>query len=400
MTNVKRPLAGLKVLEMGQYIAGPFCASLLANFGAEVIKIEKPGAGDPLRQWRKIYKGTSLWWLSLARNKKSVTLDLTQPKGQEIARKLAAEVDILVENFKPGTLEKWGMSFEELREINPKLILVRVSGFGQTGPYANRPGFANVCEALGGIRYTSGDADRPPVRTGVSLGDTLAGLHAALGALTAVYHRDANGGRGQVVDTAIYESVFNMMESALSEYDKFGHVRERKGAKIEGIAPTSTYPTADGKFIVIGANGDSIFKRLMTAAGRADLANDARLADNKGRVAHEEEIDAAISEWTSRNDYEELYQKLIEADVPCAPVYSIADIAADEHYIAREMFETVEIEPGDTVKIPAVVPKLSETPGGTDWIGAKLGAHNDEIYRDFLGMSEAEIEELRVKGVI
>ncbi|HZH33674.1 MAG TPA: CaiB/BaiF CoA-transferase family protein, partial [Pyrinomonadaceae bacterium] len=355
---------------------------------------------DPLRQWRKIYKGTSLWWLSLARNKKSITLDLNHPKGQEIARKLAAKVDILVENFKPRTMERWGMGYEDLRKINPGIIMVRVSGWGQTGPYASRPGFANVCESLGGIRYTSGYPDRPPVRTGVSLGDSLAGLHGALGALTAVYHRDVNGGNGQLVDVAIYESIFNMMESTLAEYDKLGHIRERKGAKIEGIVPTSTYPTADGKFIVIGANGDSIYKRLMEKAGRSDLASDPRLASNAGRVEHEEAIDAAIEDWTKRHTYQEIYEALIEAEVPCSPVYSIADITQDEQYIAREMFETVEIEPGDTVRIPAVVPKLSETPGGTDWIGASLGAHNDEIYRGFLEMSEAELESLKAENVI
>jgi crotonobetainyl-CoA:carnitine CoA-transferase CaiB-like acyl-CoA transferase len=395
-----KPLKGLKVLEMGQLLAGPFCGALLAGFGAEVIKIEKPKTGDPLRVWRKMHKGTSLWWLSMGRNKKSVTLDMTNPKGQEIAKKLAAKVDILLENFKPGTMEKWGMSFEELREINRGLIMVRVSGWGQTGPYASRPGYANVAEGVGGMRYTTGYPDRPPVRTGTSIGDTLAGLHAALGALTAVYHRDVNGGSGQVVDVAIYEAIFNMMESTLAEYDKLGHIRERTGAKLEGIVPTSTYPTADEKFIIIGGNGDSIYKRLMHKIGRADLAEHPEMQNNAGRVQHEAEIDRAITDWTLTKTYAEAYAAMLEAEVPCGPVYSIADIVRDEQYNAREIFETVEIEPGDTVKIPAVLPKLTETPGGTDWIGPKLGEHNEEIYRGFLEMSQSEYEDLIVENVI
>lgn len=397
----QRPLAGLKVLEMGQLLAGPFASAMLAGFGAEVIKIERPRTGDPIRTWRKIYRGTSLWWLSLGRNKKSITLDLTRPEGQQIARRLAARVDILLENFKPGTLERWGMSYDALRELNPRLIMVRVSGWGQTGPYASRPGYANVAEAMGGIRYTTGYPDRPPVRTGVSLGDTLAGLHAALGALVAIYHRDVRGtGQGQVVDVAIYEAVFNMMESMLAEYDKLGYVRERTGPKLEGIVPTSTYRCADGKYIVIGGNGDSIFKRLMNAIERPDLADDPRLAHNDGRVAHEEMIDRAIEEWTSRHPYEVVFQRLTEAEVPCGPIYSIADIVRDEHYIARGMFEEVDLGDGDKVKIPSVVPKLTATPGGTDWPGPPLGAHNDEIYRGLLGMSEDELRRLQEAGVI
>jgi crotonobetainyl-CoA:carnitine CoA-transferase CaiB-like acyl-CoA transferase len=398
MTN--RPLKGLKVLEMGQLLAGPFCASQLAGFGADVIKIEKPKTGDPLRVWRKLHNGTSLWWLSMGRNKKSITLDMTNPKGQEIARKLAAKVDILLENFKPGTMEKWGMGFEELRKNNRGLIMVRVSGWGQTGPYSSRPGYANVAEGVGGMRYTSGYPDRPPVRTGTSIGDTLAGMHAALGALTAVYHRDVNGGEGQMVDVAIYESIFNMMESTLAEYDKLGHIRERQGAKLEGIVPTSTYPTKDGKFIIIGGNGDSIYRRLMNKIGRSDLAEHAEMQDNKGRVNHEAEIDKAITDWTLTQTYEEAYQAMLAAEVPCGPVYSIADIVKDEQYIARGIFETVEIEENDTVKIPAVMPFLSETPGGTDWIGPKLGEHNEEIYRGFLEMSQSEYEDLIANEII
>ena len=395
-----RPLKGLKVLEMGQLLAGPFCGSMLAGFGAEVIKIEKPKTGDPLRVWRKLHKGTSLWWLSMGRNKKSITLDMTDPKGQKIARKLAGRVDILLENFKPGTMEKWGMSYENLREINRGLIMVRVSGWGQTGPYSSRPGYANVAEGVGGMRYTSGYPDRPPVRTGTSIGDTLAGLHAALGALTAVYHRDVNGGEGQVVDVAIYEAIFNMMESTLAEYDKLGHIRERQGAKLEGIVPTSTYPTRDGKFIIIGGNGDSIYRRLMNKIGRPDLAEHLEMQDNAGRVGHEAEIDQAITDWTLTKTYDEAYAEILAAEVPTGPVYSIADIVKDEQYIARGIFETVEIEAGDTVKIPAVLPFLSETPGGTDWIGPKLGAHNEEIYRGFLEMSQGEYEDLIAEEII
>ncbi len=395
-----RPLKGLKVLEMGQLLAGPFCGSMLAGFGAEVIKIEKPKTGDPLRIWRKLYKGTSLWWLSMGRNKKSITLDMTSPKGQEIAKKLAAKVDILIENFKPGTMEKWGMSFEELKKINRGLIMVRVSGWGQTGPYSSRPGYANVAEGVGGMRYTSGYPDRPPVRTGTSIGDTLAGIHAALGALTAVYHRDVNGGEGQMVDVAIYESIFNMMESTLAEYDKLGHIRERQGAKLEGIVPTSTYPTSDEKFIIIGGNGDSIFRRLMKAVGRADLAEHPEMQDNAGRVTHEAEIDQAITDWTLTKTYDEAYAEILKAEVPCGPVYSIADIIKDEQYNARGIFETVEIEAGDTVKIPAVLPFLSETPGGTDWVGPKLGEHNEEIFRGFLEMSQGEYEDLKANEII
>jgi formyl-CoA transferase len=398
MTN--RPLKGLKVLETGQLLAGPFCAAFLAGFGADVIKIEKPKTGDPLRVWRKMYNGTSLWWLSMGRNKKCVTLDLTAPKGQEIARRLAAKVDILIENFKPGTMEKWGLGYEELRAANKGLIMVRVSGWGQTGPYAARPGYANVAEGIGGIRYTSGDPDRPPVRTGTSLGDTLAGLHAALGALTAVYHRDVNGGSGQIVDVAIYESVFNMMESTLAEYDKLGHVRERHGAKLEGIVPTSTYPTKDGKFIIIGANGDSIFRRLMTKIGRADLAAHPEMQNNAGRVGHEAAIDQAIADWTLTQTFDEAYAAMLAAEVPTGPVYSIADIVKDEHFNAREIFETVEIAPGDTVKIPAMLPKLTETPGGTDWIGPRLGEHNEEIFRGFLQMPQSEYEDLIASEII
>src|SRR5581483_816663 len=383
-----RPLEGVKVLEMGQLLAGPFAAALLAWFGAEVIKIEPPGTGDPLRQSRRLHKGTSLWWSSLARNKKCITLDLRTPRGQQIARQLAAKVDVLLENFKPGTLEKWGLGYEELKRLNPKLILARVSGYGQTGPYSPRPGYANVAEGLGGLRYLVGFPDRPPARANLSLGDSLAGLHAALGVLMALYHRDAKGtGEGQVIDVAIYEAVFNMLESTVPEYDKLGEVRERQGARISGIVPTNTYLTGDSKCVIIGGNGDSIYKRLMIAIGREDLASDARLERNEGRVRHEAVIDAAIAEWTGRHTYDEIYATLDRAGVPVGPICSVADIMKDPHYQARGMFEEADLGEGDKVKLPTFIPKLSATPGGTKWIGPSLGAHNEEIYRGLLGMS-------------
>ncbi len=395
------PLKGLKVLELGQMISGPFAGATLAGFGAEVIKVERPEMGDPLRGWRKVQNGTSLWWLSMGRNKKSITLDLRNPKGQQLAKRIAGKVDVVIENFKPGVMERWGMGYDELKAINPAIIMVRISGWGQTGPYSSRPGFANVAEGVGGLRYTTGYPDRAPVRTGTSIGDTLAGLHAALATMTAVYHRDVNGGEGQVVDIAIYEAVFNMMESTLSEYDKLGHIRERSGSKLEGMVPTSTYCTSDGKFIIIGGNGDSIYKRLMQTAGRPDLATDARLADNQGRVEHEQLIDSALEEWASQHSYAELYDALVKADVPCGPVYSIADIVRDPHYQAREVWEEVEFgERGEKVKIPAVLPKLCKTPGRTMWTGPKLGAHNDEIYREWLGLRDDQMSALKQEGVI
>jgi len=405
------PLNGLRVLEMGQLLAGPYAAVLLAGFGAEVIKIEPPGIGDPLRTWRKMYKGTALWWYILGRNKKSITLDLRHPKGQEIVRQLVAKgvdpasprcgVDIVLENFRPGRMEEWGLGYEDLKAINPRVIMVRVSGWGQTGPYAQKPGYASVSESIGGLRYLTGYPDRPPVRTGISLGDSLAGLHAALGALMAVYYRDIKGtGEGQVVDVAIYESVFNIMESLLPEYDIFGHIRERTGSKLDGIVPTNTYRCKDGKYIIIGANGDSIFRRLMVAIGREDMANDPKCAHNNDRVEHEPEIDAAIEAWTDQHTLEEVLEKLEEAEVPAGPIYSIADIVKDPQYLARGIFETVTLPDGAHLKLPTMVPKLSETPGRTEWIGPALGAHNEEIYKGLLGMSDEELQALHEVGVI
>jgi crotonobetainyl-CoA:carnitine CoA-transferase CaiB-like acyl-CoA transferase len=399
--HFSRPLDGVRVLEMGQLLAGPFAASLLGWFGAEVIKIEPPQTGDPLRKWRKVYQGTSLWWYSLSRNKKSITLNLKDPRGQQIAKQLTRKVDVVIENFKPGTMEKWGMGFEELKRINPKLILARVSGYGQTGPYAHKPGYANVAEGFSGMRYVTGFPDRPPARPNLSMGDTLAGLHAAFGILLSLYTRDAKGGaRGQVVDVAIYEACFNMMESLIPEYDKLGEIRQRQGAKISGIVPTSTYPTRDGKYIIIGGNGDSIYNRLMIAAGREDLANDPRLATNEGRVEHEPMLDAALEAWTRSHTYDELITVLEQAGVPSGPIYSAEDIVNDPHYQAREMFEDVTICDGETVKLPTFVPKLSETPGKTEWVGPPLGAHNQEVYGNLLGMREEEIARLNEEGVI
>jgi formyl-CoA transferase len=399
--NNPRPLEGVRILEMGQLLAGPFAAVLLGWFGAEVIKIEPPGIGDPLRKWRKVYQGTALWWYILGRNKKCVTLNLKDPRAHEIVKQLVTKIDVALENFKPGTLEKWGLGWEDLKAINPKLIMARVSGYGQTGPYAAKPGYANVAEGFSGMRYVTGFPDRPPARPNLSLGDTLAGLHAALGILMSLYHRDAKAtGQGQMVDVAIYEACFNMMESLIPEYDKLGEIRERQGSKLSGIVPTNTYPTKDGKYIIIGGNGDTIFKRLMMAAGREDLANDPRLAHNDGRVEHEAMIDAALEEWTRSHTYDELFAALEKADVPTGPIYNAADIVRDPHYQARGMFEDAEIGGGETVKLPTFVPKLSATPGRTEWIGPPLGAHNREIYGGLLGMSDDELAQLAREGVI
>jgi formyl-CoA transferase len=393
------PLKGLKVIELGTLIAGPFCARLLAEFGAEVIKIETPGLGDPLRKWRKLHKGTSLWWYVQARNKKSVTLDLRKPEAQEIVRRLAREADVLVENFRPGTMEKWGLGWEALSRENPRLVMVRLSGFGQSGPYRDRPGFGAIGEAMGGLRYITGYPDRPPVRVGVSIGDSIAALHGVIGALIALRYRDANGGRGQVVDVALYEAVFNMMESVLPEYDLFGIVRERTGASLPGIVPSNTYTTRDGHYVVIGANADSIFKRMMHAIGRADLAADPALAHNDGRVARTEEIERAIGDWVGAHDLEHVLAVLERAEVPACKIYDIADIARDPHYAARGMIREHRLKDGTPLKLPDIVPKLSETPGATRWIGPDLGEHTDEVLAA-LGYDAEARRRLRDRGVI
>jgi formyl-CoA transferase len=394
------PLAGIKVLELGQAIAGPFAAAFLAWFGAEVIKVEPPATGDPLRNWRVVREGTSLWWYSMARNKKCVTLNLRVAEGQRIARELAKRVDVVLENFRPGTLEKWGLSYEELQKENPGIILARISGYGQTGPNSQKPGFAAVAEAFGGLRYVTGEPGRPPVRPNLSLGDSVAGLHAALGIVMALYHRDARGGRGQVIDVALYETVLNLMEGTIPEFDLAGVKRQREGMRLTGIVPSGTYPCADGEYIVIGANGDSIFRRLMSAMGRDDLANDARLAQNEGRSLHLDEIDDAISSWTKRHNSAQAIRLLEAADVPSGPIYSAAEMLEDPHYRERGVYQQVALPGGESVKIPTVAPKLAGTPGGLRWIGPPLGAHNSEVYREWLGLPAAELARLKSAGVI
>jgi len=400
MSDQKRlPLQGVKVIELGTLIAGPFCARLLAEFGAEVIKIEAPGIGDPLRKWRKLHEGTSLWWRVQARNKKSITLDLKRPEAQEIVRKLVARSDVVIENFRPGTLEKWNIGWEQLSAINPGLVMVRLSGFGQTGPYRDRPGFGAIGESMGGLRYVTGFPDRPPARVGVSIGDSIAALHGVIGALMALRHREVSGGRGQYVDVALYEAVFNMMESVLPEYDMFGMIRERTGASLPGIVPSNTYVTRDGKYVVIGANADSIFKRMMKAIGRSDLAEDPALAHNDGRVARTEEIENTITDWCAANDLARVLEVLEAADVPSAKIYDIADIVNDPHYAAREMIREHRLKDGTTLKLPDIVPRMSATPAETKWLGPALGEHTEEVLGS-LGYGPEEMQGLRRQGVI
>lgn len=395
----RKPLEGVKVVELGQLIAGPFAGKFFAEFGAEVIKIEPPETGDPLRQWRKLHDGTSLWWYVQGRNKKSVTANLRTPEGQEIVRKLARDADILIENFRPGTLEKWGLGYDRLSADNPGLVMLRLSGFGQSGPMRDQAGFGSIGESMGGLRYVTGFPDRPPVRPNLSIGDAIASLHGVIGALTALHHRNAHGGKGQVVDVALYEAVFNMMESALPEYDMFGVVRERTGSNLTGIVPSNTYLSRDGQHVVIGANGDSIFKRLMQLIGRDDLAADPALADNAGRAKRADELDRVIGEWTACHDADECVRLLNEAQVPNGKIYSIADIVRDPQYLTREMIRQVTLPDGAALKVPGVVPKLSATPGEIEWVGPKLGEHTDEVLAR-LGYAPADIAALRSRGVV
>ena len=399
----ERPLEGLRILEIGSLIAGPFATRIMAEFGAEVIKVERPGAGDPLRTWRYVDSRTetSLWWTLQSRNKKLVTLNLGHPDGLDLAKRLAAESDILVENFRPGGLEKLGLGWEVLHEINPRLILVRVSGYGQDGPYKDRPGFANIGEAIGGIRYITGEPGRPPVRAGISLGDSLASLYAVIGALMAVHDRDVRGhGEGQVVDVALYEAVFSLMESMIPEYDVARIVRERTGASLPGISPSNSYCSSDGSYVAIGGNSDAIFKRLMEAIGRPELGEDPRYQTNANRTEHAEELDELIENWTRRHTSDDIFHVLEEAGVPVGPIYSVTDIVEDPQYQARNMFLEAEVEGIGPVKMPGLVPKLSETPGGVEWYGGPLGEHNEDVYGGLLGLSPEEIERLSGEGVI
>jgi len=396
-------LAGLRVLEMGQLIAGPFCGSMLAGHGADVVKIEPPGTGDPLRRWRMLHEGTSLWWRSIARNKRSVTVDLRRREGQDLVRRLVVEghVDVVVENFRPGRLEAWGLGFEALRAEAPRLIMARISGWGQDGPMRTQPGFANIAESAGGLRHLTGEPGRAPVRSGLSLGDTLAGLHAAFGVLAAVYQRDVVGsGQGQLVDVALSESVFNMLESTLPEYAVFGRVRERTGSALEGIAPTNTYPCLDDRFVVIGANSDSMFARLMRAIGRADLAEDPDLGGNDGRVARAGELDGVIAGWTRTRKRDDVIEALRTAEVAVGPIQDIAEIAADPQFVARGMFEAHNLPGGTPLTLPGWVPRMERTPGETRWIGPELGAHNDEVLGNWLGLDVDRRAELAADGVI
>jgi len=393
------PLEGIKVLELGQLIAGPFCTRIMGEFGAQVIKIESPRGGDPLRKWRKLYQDKSLWWLLQARNKKSVTVDLKNPRGQEIVRKLAEEADIVVENFRPGSMEKWGLGYEELSKVNPGLIMVRLSGYGQTGPYRDRPGFGSIGEAMGGLRYVTGYPDRAPVRVGISLGDAIASLYGVIGALMALRQRDVNGGIGQIVDVALYEAVFSFMESMVPEYDMFKFVRERTGSTLPGIAPSNSYLTNDGKFVVIGANGDSIFKRMMQAIGRSDLADDPELVHNDGRAERSDELDEIIGNWCSQHDLKHVLETLENADVPSGKIFDVVDIVNDIHYKARDMIQEQKLSGGETLLVPGIVPKLSKNPGQTLWLGPDLGEHTHEVLGS-LGLSDEELKSLKQSGVI
>lgn len=396
-------LAGLRVIELGQLIAGPFAAKTLADFGADVIKIEPPakdgqGGGDPLRQWRMVKDGTSVWWQVQSRNKRSLALDLRQAEAQEIVRTLARDADVLIENFRPGAMEGWGLGPDALLALNPRLVMLRISGYGQTGPYRDRPGFALVAEGMGGLRHLTGEPGRAPVRTGVSIGDTLASLHGVIGILMALQERHTSG-RGQVIDVALYEAVFNCMESLLPEYSAFGAVRQPAGSALPGIAPSNAYRCADGAWALIAGNGDSIFRRLMQAIGRPDLGNDPALANNAGRVARVVELDAAIGDWAARHPVDTVLQVLAEAEVPSGKAYTVADIAADAHYAARGMLEQVTLADGSTVAVPGFVPKLSRTPGGHRRNAPALGQDTDAVLRE-MGLSEDQIASLRERHII
>ena len=391
-------LKGLRVVEMGQLIAGPFAAKMLGEFGADVIKIEPPGTGDPLRHWRLLQDGTSVWWQVSSRNKRSVAIDLRTPEGQAIARRLIGEADVLIENFRPGTLEGWGMGWDALSALNPGLVMLRISGYGQTGPYRDLPGFGAIGEAMGGLRHLTGEPGRVPVRVGVSIGDTLAALHGSMGVLMALYHRKVNGGAGQVIDVALHEAVFNVMESLVPEYSAFGVVREAAGSALPGIAPSNAYRCNDG-YVLIAGNGDSIFKRLMQAIGRTDLGTAADLSGNAGRVARVAEVDAAIEEWTLLRSVAEVLATLGPAGVPAGKVYTAKDIHEDPHYRARDMILRQRTRDGHEIDVPGIVPKLSLTPGTVRSAAPHLGDDTNGVLAE-MGLSEGEITALRAKGIV
>ena len=393
------PLNGVRVIEIGTLIAAPFAARLMGEFGAEVIKIESIGQGDPLRKWRKLHEGTSLWWYLQSRNKKSLSLNLKAPEGVEIVKRLAESADVLIENLRPGALEKLGLGWDVLHALNPKLTLVRISGYGQSGPYRDRPGFGAIGEAMGGIRYTTGTPGSPPARVGVSLGDSLASMHAVMGALMSLLRVKTGQGDGQIVDVSLVESVFNLMESLVPEYAMLGHVRERSGGALPGIAPSNTYPTADGAYVVIAGNSDPIFKRLMQTIGRPDLGEAPEFAQNDGRAAQSEMLDAVISAWSSSLPIDDVLQALEQAEVPAGRIYNVADIVADPHYQAREMILDAQLPGGTSVKMPGIVPKLSETPGSVNWQGPALGQHTDSVLGN-LGLTAADIAQLKTDGVV
>ena len=399
MPLASKPLSGLKVIELGTLIAGPFAARICAEFGAQVIKVESPDGGDPLRKWRKLYEGTSLWWFVQARNKKSLTLNLKHPEGLSILKALLADADILIENFRPGVLEKLGLGWDVLHALNPKLVMVRLSGFGQTGPMKDQPGFGAVGESMGGLRYITGFEDRPPVRTGISIGDSIAALWGVIGALMALRHREVNGGKGQVVDVALYEAIFAMMESMVPEFDVFGFIRERTGNIMPGITPSSIHTSQDGKHVQIGANGDAIFKRFMLIIGREDLANDPQLASNDGRDERRDELYGVIDRWVASQSLELVLEQLSEAQVPASRIFSAEDMFSDPQFLAREMFLQAKLPDGKAFKMPGIVPKLSDTPGSAEWVGPELGAHNHEVLSD-LGYDASAIAHLKLTGAI
>lgn len=394
----KGPLKGLKVLELGQLIAGPFAAKTLADFGADVIKFEPPGSGDPLRKWRLLKDGTSVWWQIQSRNKRSVALDLKQARAQELVRQLVESTDVLIENFRPGAMESWGLGPQELLAINPRLIMLRISGYGQSGPMRDKPGFGVVAEAMSGLRHLTAEPGRVPVRVGVSIGDTLASLHGVIGILLALHERQASG-RGQVIDVALYEAVFNCMESLLPEYSAFGVVRGPAGSALPGIAPSNAYLCKDGGYALVAGNGDSIFKRLMATIGRDDLGQDPALSDNTGRVARVDEIDAAIGHWTAAHTVDEVLLALDAAKVPAGRIYTVADIAADAHYKARDMLMDITLDDQSTLTLPGIVPKLSRTPGSHRRNAPGLGQDTDQVLAE-MGLNAEQIQTLRAQGIV